>query len=58
MKMAKKFKIILVLFIVIIFSVIAARYAIGLHFKQKFSKRPPPGVITTTVNESIFYKSI
>ena len=58
MKMAKKFKIILVLFIVIIFSVIAARYAIGLHFKQKFSKRPPPGVITTTVNEVIFYKSI
>ena len=58
MKMAKKFKIILVLFIVIIFSVIAARYATGLHFKQKFSKRPPPGVITTTVNESIFYKSI
>jgi len=29
-----------------------------LHFKKKFSVRPPPGVIVETVEKSIFYKSI
>ena len=58
MKTATKIKTILVVFFIIIFTVIAARYAIGLHFKKKFSKRPPAGVITTVVEKSVFFKSI
>ena len=27
---------------------------IGNHFKKKFSKRPPPGIIVTTTQERIF----
>ena len=58
MKTATKIKTIIVVFFIIIFTVIAARYAIGLHFKKKFSKRPPAGVITTVVEKSVFFKSI
>ena len=58
MKTATKIRILLVIFFIIIFSVIAARYAIGLHFKKKFSKRPPPNVIVSVVEKSNFYKSI
>jgi membrane fusion protein (multidrug efflux system) len=53
-----KFKIFLIIFFVIVFAVIAARYFIGLHFKKKFSVRPAPGVITTVVEKSLFYNSI
>ena len=38
--------------------IIVGRHFIGLHFKKKFSKIPPPGIILTTVEKSIFYKSI
>ena len=58
MKTATKIRILLIIFFIIIFSVIAARYAIGLHFKKKFSKRPPPNVIVSVVEKSNFYKSI
>ena len=27
---------------------------IGNHFKKKFSKRPPPGIIVTTTQERVF----
>ena len=27
---------------------------IGNHFKKKFSKRPPPGIIVTTTQERTF----
>ena len=53
-----KLKVFLIIFFVIVFAVIAARYFIGLHFKKKFSVRPAPGVITTVVEKSIFYNSI
>ena len=53
-----KLKVFLIIFFVIIFAVIAARYFIGLHFKKKFSVRPAPGVITTVVEKSLFYNSI
>ena len=58
MKTATKIRVLLIIFFIIIFSVIAARYAIGLHFKKKFSKRPPPNVIVSVVEKSNFYKSI
>ena len=53
-----KLKVFLIIFFVIVFAVIAARYFIGLHFKKKFSVRPAPGVITTVVEKSLFYNSI
>ena len=58
MKIASKLRIFLVIFFIIIFSIIAARYFIGLHFEKKFSVRPAPGVIVTKVEKSLFYKSI
>jgi len=53
-----KLKVFLIIFFVIIFAVIAARYFVGLHFKKKFSVRPAPGVITTVAEKSLFYNSI
>jgi len=58
MKTASKLKVFLIIFFIAIFAVIAARYFIGLHFKKKFSVRPAPGVIVSTVEKSLFYKSI
>ena len=58
MKTSTKLKSFLIIFFIAIFAVIAARYFIGLHFKKKFSNRPPPGVIVTKVEKSFFYKSI
>ena len=58
MKTSTKFKTFIVIFIIAIFTVIVARYFIGLHFKKKFSIRPAPGVIVTKVEKSLFYKSI
>jgi membrane fusion protein (multidrug efflux system) len=34
--------------------VIVGRTMIGNHFKKKFSKRPPPGIIVTAAKERIF----
>ena len=58
MKTSSKFKSFLIIFFIIIFSIIAARHFIGLHFQKKFSVRPAPGVIVKKVEKSIFYKSI
>ena len=58
MNTSSKLKVFLIIFIIAIFAVIAARYFIGLHFKKKFSVRPAPGVIVTKVEKSLFYKSI
>ena len=58
MKTSTKLKTFLIIFLIIIFAVIAARYFIGLHFKKKFSVRPAPGVIVSKVERSLFYKSI
>ena len=58
MKTTSKIKILLIVIFIIIFSIIAARHFVGLHFKKKFSVRPPPGVIVKTVEKSTFYRSI
>ena len=58
MKTSSKIKTILIIFFVAIFAIITARHFIGLHFKKKFSVRPAPGVIVSTVEKSLFYKSI
>ena len=58
MKTTSKIKTLLIVIFIMIFSIIAARHFVGLHFKKKFSVRPPPGVIVKTVEKSIFYKSI
>jgi membrane fusion protein (multidrug efflux system) len=58
MKTTNKIKTILIIIFIIIFSIIAARHFVGLHFKKKFSVRPAPGVIVKTVEKSTFYKSI
>ena len=58
MKTSKKIKGFLIIIFIAIFTTIAARHFIGLHFKKKFSVRPAPGVIVNTVEKSLFYKSI
>ena len=58
MKTAGKIKTLLIIIFIIIFTIIAARHFVGLHFKKKFSVRPPPGVIVKTVEKSTFYNSI
>ena len=58
MKTSTKLKAFLIFIFIAIFVVITARHFIGLHFKKKFSVRPPPGVIVETVKKSMFYKSI
>ena len=58
MKTTNKIKTILITIFIIIFSIIAARHFVGLHFKKKFSVRPAPGVIVNEVKKSTFYNSI
>ena len=58
MKTKNKIKSFLIIFFIVIFSIIAARHFVGLHFKKKFSVRPAPGVIVKNVEKSLFYKSI
>ncbi len=58
MTTSSKIKTLLIIFFIVIFAIITARHFIGLHFKKKFSVRPAPGVIVSTVERSLFYKSI
>ena len=58
MTTSSKIKTLLIIFFIVIFAVIAARHFLSLHFKKKFSVRPPSGVIVSTVEKSLFYKSI
>ena len=53
-----KIKSIVIISLIIIIGIIAARHFIGLHFKKKFSVRPAPGVIVSEVLKSNFYSSI
>jgi len=55
---SKKFKVLLIVFFIAIFAIIAARHFIGLHFQKKFSVRPAPAVIVKQVERSSFFKSI
>jgi len=49
MKRSTKIITILTIFFLVIALVITARTMVGNHFKKKFSKRPPPGIIVTEV---------
>ncbi len=58
MKRSTKILSIVIIFFLIIASVIIARTMIGNHFKKKFGKRPPPGIMITEVVESRFFEKI
>ncbi len=58
MKTSSKLKFFLIIFFLAIFTIIAARHFVGLHFQKKFSVIPAPGVIVEQVEKSIFFKSI
>jgi membrane fusion protein (multidrug efflux system) len=54
MKKSTKITSIIIVFFLIIASVIIGRTMIGMHFEKKFSKRPPPELIVTTVKNYNF----
>jgi len=58
MKRSTKTISIILIFFLIIAIVIIGRTMIGNHFKKKFSKRPPPGIIVTEVVEKEFSEKI
>ena len=58
MKRSKKITIFIVIFFLVIGLVIIGRYGVGLYFKKKFSKRPPPGVIVEVVSNKNFSQSL
>ena len=58
MKKSKKIISIILIFFLIIAVVIIGRTMIGNHFKKKFSKRPPPGVMVTEVVKKEFSEKI
>ena len=58
MKRSTKFISIILVFFLIIAIVIIGRTMIGNHFKKKFSKRPPPGIIVTEVVKKKFSEKI
>ena len=58
MKRSKKIISILLIFFLIIAIVIIGRVMIGNHFKKKFSKTPPPGVMVTKVMKKEFSEKI
>ena len=58
MKRSTKTISIILVFFLIIATVIIARTMIGNHFKKKFSKIPPPGIIVTQVIEKEFAEKI
>ena len=58
MKRSKKITTFIIIFFLVIALIIIGRYAIGLYFKKKFSKRPPPGVIVEIVSSKNFSQSL
>ena len=58
MKRSTKIITIVTVFFLVIASVIVARTMIGNHFKKKFSKFPPPGIIVTEVIEQEFSEKL
>jgi len=58
MKRSKKITIAIVIFFLVIALIVIGRYAIGLYFKKKFSKRPPPGVVVEMVVKKSFSQSL
>ena len=58
MRRSNKLITIVAIFFLIIAVVVIARTMIGAHFQKKFSKRPPPGIIVTEVQNSNFSEEI
>ena len=58
MKRSTKTISIILVFFLIIAIVVIGRTMIGNHFKKKFSKRPPPGIIVTEVIKKEFSEKI
>ena len=58
MKRSTKTISIIFIFFLIVSIVIVGRTMIGNHFKKKFSKIPPPGIIVTEVSEREFSEKI
>ena len=58
MKRSTKIISIILLFFLVIAIVAIGRTMIGNHFKKKFSKRPPPGIIITEVVNKQFSEKI
>ena len=58
MKRSTKILSVIIIFFLIIATVIIARTMIGNHFKKKFGKIPPPGIIVTEVTENRFFEKI
>ncbi len=58
MKKSKKITFAIVAFFLIIAIIVIGRYSVGLYFKKKFSKRPPPGVIIEVLENKIFNQTL
>jgi membrane fusion protein (multidrug efflux system) len=58
MKRSTKIRTVIVTFFLIITLVIVGRTMVGNHFKKKFSKRPPPGIIVKEVAYKNFSENI
>ena len=58
MKRSKKITIGIIIFFLIIVIVVVGRYSVGLYFKKKFSKRPPPGVIVEVITNKNFNQTL
>ena len=58
MKRSTKITSIIIIFFLIITAVVVGRTMIGNHFKKKFGKRPPPGIIVKTVEQKKFQNKI
>ena len=58
MRRSKKITFGIIIFFLIIAIVVIGRYSVGLYFKKKFSKRPPPGVIVEVVAKKNFSQTI
>ena len=58
MKGSTKIRTVIITFFLIITMVVVGRTMIGNHFKKKFSKRPPPGIIVKEVAYKNFSENI
>jgi len=58
MKRSKKITIGIIIFFLVIALIVIGRYGMGIYFKKKFSKRPPPGVIIAVVSNKSFSQAL
>ena len=58
MKKSKKITVGIIIFFLVIALVVIGRYGVGLYFKKKFSKRPPPGVVVEIISNKSFSQSL